>query len=722
MRKGFTKFIFLSAILIFLIFISENNAHALTGNNTGFTGLWEYPTAEMPEDGVGRFGVTKATPYGFYFLDLAWLPWLEINSRFSTFNTLRANSDPDGRRYMDKAIDLKFMLWHSKDPEKWYIPSIAGGVVDMMGTELMKAYYGVATWRYGKFAATIGYGSDRLNGVFGGVEWDVDSWLTIKAEYSPLDYTQDRLGDDRTRVLVDDKLPKKKYNAGAILRMPWGTEAAVSYQRGYEWVFGISQRINLAGPYIGFHRKNFEAPGDARIPCWDKIDTENLISRIKDGIEKYVRVRDVDVKIESKGKFHKLYLAYENYGYSSHAEAMTRILVLLSAVMPDLDELALIQKNASIPIVKATFPGNLLFDIRTRSLRSEEPMKTAIFTWVTSEDVIENPDAKNLLIEKAKHKVNAMITYEPRLDQTLWEAYMDRWGIDLVYKGRYSNGWQSIVDVKFPIIDHVDTSDYRGIWWEEDLNDKIRLQQTGLTYANKFSKDGRSWFFADGGWLDEDFFGANAYARYYAKDGGWWLGARLGIFHDRDPYSFAGFSRGVRRAYRGRMYDVKPGNGKEWYLTGWVQAGYHLADLDLDINASWGQYIDKDKGFKYEVTRHWDDTAIGFWLIDADRDAPDKSFTRAGVHLEIPAEKWFGTLFGQSSEHIWEQDTVLLSNYYFHTAREGATLRTPERMMNQLRPVAMKKNVEKMLRDYCSYEDEQENKKTVTGLLEYIFH
>ena len=141
----------------------------------------------MPEDGAGRFGFTYNSPYQYYFLDLAWLPWLEINARFTTFDTLSVNEfnhvapDVEGRRYMDKAIDLKFMLWHSKNPQNWIIPSIAVGVVDMMGTELMKAYYGVATWRVGNFAATLGYGSDRLNGFYGGIEYDVADWLTFKA-------------------------------------------------------------------------------------------------------------------------------------------------------------------------------------------------------------------------------------------------------------------------------------------------------------------------------------------------------------------------------------------------------------------------------------------------------------------------------------------------------------------------------------------------------------
>ena len=712
MRRGFLIF---TLVLTFMT-LSACGSYAITGGNTGLTGLWEYPTAEMPDDGMGHFGYTKATPYGFYFLDIAWLPWLEVNARFDTFNSIYTG---DGRRYMDKAIDLKFMLWHNKDPEKWYIPSLAGGVVDMMGTELMKAYYGAATWRWGKFAATLGWGSDRLNGFYGGIEWDFDHWLTFKAEYSPLDYKQDKASS--RRILPDKDLPSKKYNAGLVLKAPWGTEASVSYQRGNEWVFGISQRINLAGPYIGNYRKTYGTPGEARVPCWDKLTAEDLISRIKSGIEHYVRVRDVDVKIEETRDGHNLYLAYENYGYSSHAEAMTRVLVLLAAVMPDIDELTLIHKNAGIPVVQATFPGNLLFDIRAKTLRSDEPMKMAIFNWVSSADVIQDPDAEGLLSNKAMHELKAMVVFEPRIDQTLREAYMDRWDIDLVYNGRYYNGWGSIFDVRFPIHNHVDTSNYYGLWWEKDLNDEVRIQKAGVTYANKFMNNGRAWFFADAGYLNEIWFGSNVWARYYSESGNWWVGARLAAFHDRDPYSFAGLTEGVYRFYRGRTYDV-PTN-KEWYPTGWLQAGYHFTDLDLDVNLSYGQYVDRDKGFKYEITRHWDDTAIGFWAIDADRHAPNRDFTLAGVHLEIPAEKWFGTMFGNSSSHIWEQDTNILSTYYMESGREGASIRTPERMMNQLRPVAMKRNVERLLREYCSYEDGQyEDSQIKTSLLEYIFH
>lgn len=724
MRRGFRFSLFLLLTLIIIYAqLNINSAHASTAGNTGLTGLWEYPTAEMPDDGVGRFGFTNASPYAYYFIDLAWLPWLEVNARLSTFSTRPANSDPDSRRYMDKAIDLKAMLWHNRDPEKWAIPSIAFGVVDMMGTELMKAYYGVATWRWGNFALTLGYGSDRLNDFFGGIEWDVASWLTFKAEYSPLDYTQDIVVG---RTVLDAKdIPSNndRYNLGFVVKAPWGMEGAVSWQRGNEIVLGISQKINLNGPFLGNAKKNLETPGDPRVPNWEDVDKQELISRIKSGLEKFTRVRDVDIKIEEIDGVHKLSLSYENYGYSSHAEAMTRVLVVLSAVMPETTELLLIHKNAGVPVVKAEFPGTLLFDIRARSLRGENAIRNALFAWADSS--VHEPDEK-ILTHKAQNEVKAMLVYEPRIDQTLKKAYMDRLNIDLIYNGRFSGGWQGTADIRFPIYNNVDTTDITGLWWEKDLNDDIRLQQAGLTYANRIGNSGNFWFFGEGGWLDEEWFGANFWARLYSDSGQWWLGARFGTQHDRDPYSFAAMTSGIYKYYGGRTYDVDTDTvGDAWRFLAFVQLGYNISGLNLDVLADYGHFADTDKGYKISLVRHWDDTALGFYYINTDKKAPNKDFTKAGVHMEIPAEKWFGSWFGNSSSHIWEQNTMLLSSWNQESGREGGQIRTPERTMNQLRPAALKQNVEKLLLDYCSYDDdderENEDKQEIRSILDYVF-
>ena len=701
-----------------LLIIFATSSYAATSANHGFTGLWEYPTAEILPDGKGRFGLTKATPYNYYFMDLSWLPWLEINARFNTFNSVRTSAH---RRYMDKSMDFKLMLWHTKAPEHWIMPSFAVGMTDVMGTKLMRAKYVAATWRYNQFAATLGYGTDRLNGLYTGVEWDVANWLTLKAEYSPLDYSND--STSHQRILSDDKLPKEKYNAGIVLKAPWGTEGSVSYQRGYEWVFGISQRIDLSGPYIGDAKKNYDVPCDARVPIWDGVDKEELLAKLKDGLEKCLRVRNVDIKLEESEKGRKLYLAYDNYGYSSNAEAMTRILVMLSGIMPETDELILIHKNNGVPVVKASFPGTLLFDIRSKNLRDENPLHTAIFAWASSQDIKE-PDAEGVLMEKGQNEVKGMFVYEPRIDQTLGEAYMDRLNFDVIYNGRFTDGASMTADIRFPIYyDNVDTRDYTGLWWEKDLNDEVRIQQAGLNFANKIFDNDRFWYFSEGGYFDEEWFGTNLWTRYYDKTGRFWIGSKTSLIHDRDPYSFGGITDGVYTYYRGGTHDAPADIDKEWYTVAFLQAGYNIAGLDLDLHAQWGRFLDDDKGYKVEGVRHWDDTALGFYYIDTDIHSPNRNFTRGGIHLEIPAEKWFGTWFGNSSSHVWEQNAMILSTWRMHSGREGGVIKTPERLMDQLRPVALKQNVEMLLKDYCSYDDDDsEISKEVSSLLEYVIH
>ena len=543
----------------------------------------------------------------------------------------------------------------------------------------------------------------------------IADWLTFKAEYSPLDYSED--GASGQKVLREE--PSKKYNAGLVLKAPWGLEGTVSYQRGDEWGFSLSQRFELSGPFLGASRKRFNAPGDIRFATWEEVDEAELIERIKSGIDKYVRIRDVDLKLDETEDGHRISLSYENYGYSSQAEAMTRVLLVLSAVMPEMSEIVLIQKNAGIPIIQAVFPGTLLFDIRARTLREPEAIEGAAFTWASSE--LEEADAEHLLQHKAQNEVKAMVVYEPRIDQTLKEEYMDRWSIDLLYKGRYSNGWGGVIDVRFPVHVHADTSDVEGLWWEKDFNDKIRIQNAGLTWARHFGEEGRAWLFGEGGYMNEDWFGGNIWGRYYGTDGRWWIGARLAAMHDRDPYSFGGLTSGKKKFYYGTVYDAE--DEEAWRNLIFAQAGYHFSTFDVDLTADYGKFADGDKGFKVSAIRHWDDTAIGFWYIDTEIDAPGKDFTRAGVHMEIPADKWFGTWFGNSSAHIWEQDTILLSGWHEESGREGAAIRTPESMMNQLRPVTMRKNVEKLLHSYCSYDDENgndEDTQEIRSLLDYI--
>jgi hypothetical protein len=679
--------------------------------------MWEYPTAEMPEDGSGRFGYTRSSPYAFYYVDLAWLPWLEVNARLTTFDNVyvaplgTVNDKGTGRDYMDKAIDVKAMLHRSRT---WYLPSIALGTTDIMGTELMKASYGVATWRIDKFAFSVGYGTERMNGFFAGASWSVADWLELKAEYSPMDYARDAVGGFRPHPGAADS----KYNFGAVFESPWGMHGSVSWQRGEEFVFSLSQTFSLDGPFFKGREtpksRSYEAPGGHRAAEWRDIDPERISDSIIEALSRYVRVRDVEVAVGDR----KILVAYENYGHSSQAEAMVRVLVVIAAISPHLDEVCLVQRLRGVPVVSAVFSGDTLYAIRTRSFEIGQPFDSARFTWA-DRDFLDDLGGEwvfrsgGSLRKRANQDIKAMVVYEPRIDQTLDDDYQSRLNVDLIYEKRSSNGWGAFADVRVPIFNDVD------IWWEPDVNDRIRLHQAVISYLAGVKGEGGLgfWSLSEAGWLDESWFGINQWARVYSRNGRSWGGIRLGLVRDRDPLSFAGLPDGRVDYDSGWNYreGVDP-----WQPVWWIEAGYVFPDMNLDVQVDYGRFIDSDTGAKLSLVRRWDDSAVGFWVSRTDRLSPGKDFTAAGIHLELPAERWFGSWFGNSSAHIWEQEVPLLSAWRIDAGREPGSWKNPDRLLSQLRPDELKQNVEGLLSEYCSFDISELNEPKVQGLTDYI--
>jgi hypothetical protein len=611
---------------------------------------------------------------------------------------------------MDKAIDVKAMLHHSR---RWYLPSIALGMTDIMGTELMKASYGVATWRIDKLSFSAGYGTERMNGFFAGASWSAADWLELKAEYSPMDYAGDAVGGFRPHP----DSAGSKYNFGAVFEAPWGMQGAVSWQRGEELVFSLSQSFGLDGPFFKGREtsknRHYEAPGAARVAEWEDTDPERISEGIIDALSRYVRVRDVEAAV---GK-EKITVAYENYGHSSQAEAMVRVLVVIAAVSPHLGEVCLIPRVRGIPVVSASFPGQTLYAIRTRSFDSDPALESSEFAWAGRGLPGDSGEewafrGERSLQKRASQDFKAMVVFEPRIDQTLDDDYQSRWNVDLIYERRSSSGWGALADVRVPVFNDAD------IWWEPDLNDRVRLHQAVVSYLASLKEDGLGlWSLSEVGWLDENWFGVNQWLRAYSQNGRLWGGARLGMVRDRDPLSFAGLPNGrVEYGFGWRFRE----DADPWQPVWWAQAGYVFPDMNLDVQVDYGRFIDSDKGTKLSLIRRWDDSAVGFWVSRTDRLSPDKDFTAAGIHLELPAERWFGSWFGNSSAHVWEQDVPLLSVWRIDAGREPGSWKDPDEMLSQLRPAALKRNVEKILEEYCAFEFSEPIEPKVRGLTDYV--
>lgn len=170
------------------------SAAAAEPSTTGQTGLVNMPDARFAPEGSWRTGYASSRPYSALWSSMTVFPWFEADFRYTRIWHVPPFTDPTLAprygEYKDKSFDAKVRLL----PERGWLPQIAVGAHDVGGgTGLFRAYYGVASKQVGDFDFTLGYGSQRIDGAFGGVRWtpsQLPSWSVV-AERDAFDYRHD---------------------------------------------------------------------------------------------------------------------------------------------------------------------------------------------------------------------------------------------------------------------------------------------------------------------------------------------------------------------------------------------------------------------------------------------------------------------------------------------------------------------------------------------------
>ena len=175
-------------LLLAVISVFHNTAGA-EPSTTGQTGLINMPDARFEEDGTLRFGSGYFRPYLPIWTSISFLPRLELSGRYTIIRGLSTSLGEGFGDFKDKAFDAKVLLWKE---DGWW-PDFALGTQDFTGTALFKAKYAVISKRIGDTDYTLGYGNDRIDGLFGGMRhrfgWNRD--LSLVVEYDANDYAND---------------------------------------------------------------------------------------------------------------------------------------------------------------------------------------------------------------------------------------------------------------------------------------------------------------------------------------------------------------------------------------------------------------------------------------------------------------------------------------------------------------------------------------------------
>lgn len=181
-----------------ILAFSAVNVFAATPSNQGQPGYINMPSAFVDPDGTFNFGYSYDRPYGSLWVSATPLPFLQVTGRYVSVSGIPGFSRVQGEygyeygRYKDKIVDAKLRLL----PESAWLPAVAVGATDLLGTELFKGQYIVASKTFGSarnIEASVGYGSKRPDGVFGGIRWApiaAPGWAVV-AEYDANDYQKD---------------------------------------------------------------------------------------------------------------------------------------------------------------------------------------------------------------------------------------------------------------------------------------------------------------------------------------------------------------------------------------------------------------------------------------------------------------------------------------------------------------------------------------------------
>ena len=277
------KYFFLLSCLFSFYLIINPNIKAQqrvdtspSGNDYGGIGLLQTRTARFSKDTGFELARSYIFPYERFTVNIQMLPWMEGTFRYTSIEnrSFEGNAIVRGTTFKDRAIDFKFRAWE----ESYWIPQLAVGFQDALGTGLFSGEYIVGSKRWEDFDFSFGVGwgysagrgarenplirfSDNFKtrsssgrqggafvpgawfsgdeiGFFGGIEYSTPiEGLNFKIEYDPHNYSSDPVGNSL--------ISSSKINYGFNYRPFHWIDVAFARERGEDFMLRVGLRTRF---------------------------------------------------------------------------------------------------------------------------------------------------------------------------------------------------------------------------------------------------------------------------------------------------------------------------------------------------------------------------------------------------------------------------------------------------------------------------------------------
>lgn len=617
-------------------------------NYTMIMGYYNMPSARMAEAGVTALGFSYLPPYNIYGLNFQMFENIELVGNYrvlkgiteSGFGHLGYGDDTD------RSASVKFALYQQNKGLK-YLPSIALGFDDFYGSRRFYSFYVCATQELLDYdlELTLGFGKGRIKGFFGGVAWTpfrkfsnrFFKELSLVAEYDAIDYKNYKHEHPNGR---DVKIP---INLGISWNFFNFLQVKASSVRGKELAASASIYYNL-GTTKGFFPKVDNAPfytspvneePIGHLRSVNEFTQELVYAFCEQGLNLYAVYLDKGVQKDT------LWLKVINTRYREELQVRDRIQNLLATLIPP-------NIHATTVVIEADGIPTQAYFFRTAELEKFREGKIGDYELQALSPVIEasSPPRGSDLLYRRKKDIWTF-TFRPRVITFFGsttgkikytfgliagpEGYLFD---EIYYKTQFSYNLKSSL-CNVGDIDVYNTSKLLNVRSDSIRYFKSNTLSVDQAYIQKGTNVGRGWFArAAGGYFEPAYGGAALETLYYPVDSNWAFGVEgAGVL--KRNYTGLGFTTKVRKFNDQNVPEYVHYIGYQYFF----DIYYEYKPLCLDFRISVGQFLARDKGVSFDLSRYYPSgMRFGIWYtLTNGRDIVNgKIYHDKGIAFSIP--------------------------------------------------------------------------------------
>lgn len=624
----------LAAFFLLLMLLATPELFAAEFHNAlslqGFTGLLNTPNAAVTDEGKiyslysnqreSQFANRDAREESYLF-SVGFFSFAELGGRLTDAAKIHEN----GGKLRDLSANFKVKMPFI--PQGYYLPEVAFGMQDVGGgSKNLQTSYLVATEDWWRFRLSLGYGfgPDRMDGVFGGIELKAFDWLYLVAENDTSEtnlgirLVTSRIFDLPVNLQVTAKT-SLDHNPGNMefgfgLQFPLGVD-----YNNKDRLPGIAENTNLAPLKLPVREgvstirtgENIDPvePLSAKAIAQPnaQIQQKNDNSPLAELLDKLVAGGFENVRIGTNGAA-LLVVEYENSRYD-HNE-LDGIGVVLGSVIDTVPSgyasLKLIYKKKGLKVLQlsapfAEFRGFL-----------QDPDRYSVFndSLQVSADVSEDPGVNFIQSNGNSSWLKSALLVYPALKTyvgTEVGVFDYLLSVKLDY---YLNAWKgAVINARLDL----------PVSWSENFDDgkafrdnRNSSQVDRLMLFQAFKPAADIMVNLGAGMVMHDGYGT-------LNEASWAPGNGKHLFM-------------LKQAYVEYSNSEKSQGNNEVYLGSYR---YYFEPIDLYLTGTVGKFYDNDKGFSVELKRFFGDTAFSvFYKNSRTSEGEDVQF--GGVQIALP--------------------------------------------------------------------------------------